>query len=101
LNYDYENSNNQLTRIRGGPNLIQFYYDNAGNIVNKDDNGLIHYDYDCENRLVKVEIGDLVIEYDYDWKGRRVLMRDYDENKKIIYLYNTNGDIIYEKKESI
>lgn len=63
------NALNQYTSIPGVGALPQDPYDANGNLV-KD--GVRTYDYDAENRLIKVTQGASVWNYKYDYLGRRI-----------------------------
>lgn len=63
---DYETNNlNQYTSVGG----VSYTYDPNGNIAN---DGRNTYEYDAENRLVKVNTPTEMIEYTYDALGRRI-----------------------------
>lgn len=63
------NALNQYTSIPGVGTLPQDPYDANGNLV-KD--GVRTYDYDAENRLIKVTEGTSISNYKYDYLGRRI-----------------------------
>jgi YD repeat-containing protein len=91
--YTYNDANQLLTN--GGT----YRYDKNGNLVEKSTpDGLTSYEWDYENRLVKVTLlGGTVAEYAYDPFGRRVEKRLIENGSASItrYVYD-NEDIILE-----
>ena len=97
--WDY-NDNNQLTRYDG----ISFVYDENGNTIQKNDNGVItKYFYNVEDRLDRVEdgVGMVVATYYYDPMGRRlkkdiggVVSYYYYSDEGLIGEYDVSGDEI-------
>ena len=95
LEHEYSsNEVNQYEQI----DSEQLYYDDAGNLIG-DDRGY-QYDYDFENRLVKVhDFGDtLLVEYEYDALGRRIIKREYDSqesvDKTVRYYHNDRWQVV-------
>jgi RHS repeat-associated protein len=89
------NGNNRLT----GYNGVSYAYDANGNVTSKTDaTGTTTYEYDTENRLIRLTTPDSqLITYKYDGLGRRV---EKDVNGSITrYLYD-GEDILYELDES-
>ncbi len=79
------NDLNQYDSITDGGGTQALYYDADGNLTEKD--GFI-YEYNGENRLILVEPvtpgdGDTMVEFAYDYMGRRV--------QKIVYTYVTDS----------
>lgn len=77
-----------------------YNYDDNGNVATRRDkatNEITKYNYDYENRLIKVELpnGGLV-EYTYDANGNRVV-RKFGE-KTNVYIYDQGGNLIYEEE---
>ena len=71
----------------------QLYYDDAGNLI--EDDRAYQYAYDFENRLVEVRdfTDTLLVEYEYDALGRRIIKRQYDTDgstvdKTVRYYHN-------------
>lgn len=60
---------NALNQYSAAPNFGAFVYDENGNMKS---DGIRTYDYDAENRLIKVTQGASVWNYEYDYLGRRI-----------------------------
>lgn len=84
--YNYNAGTNLLSTLSGAEN-VDFSYDKNGNTTAK---GSLSLSYDAENRISYAG----TTQYRYNPDGQRVLK---DENgKKILYVYNQNGETIEE-----
>ncbi len=76
-----------------------YTYDNNGNLTQKADTGLMStfYEYDAENKLIRVASMDKTVNYKYDGLGRRVEKEVTDTGVTTIiqYIYD-NEDILLE-----
>jgi len=74
---------------------IESEYDDAGNTT-KDPNNY-EYEYDYENRIVKITKGEAdIAEYVYDALGRRIQKFDVVADETIRYYYNDNWQVLTE-----
>ena len=75
-------------------------YDAAGNLTT-DANGY-NYQYDYENRIVKITMdGNDIAQFAYDTLGRRIRKTDsQDANNTRLYYYNNNWQVLYEYTDS-
>ena len=95
-------------------NLYGYRYDENGNLVEKSNRFTVKatgdvelitsgvgveywkYEYDVQNRMVRVEKNrDVIVEYGYDVDGMRVLSKINDKRTK--YIYNFVGNVVYEE----
>ena len=82
-NYVVDPNTNRYDSVGGG-NLT---YDAAGNLTVDADG--YEYEYDYENRLIKITKGqDDIAEYAYDALGRRIQVYDMAAETKTWYYYN-------------
>ena len=91
--YDPLNRVTKYTDTRG--NILQYVYDNIGNLVTLTypDGKQVHYEYDAADRLVKVT----------DW-ANRVTRYAYDKNSSLISILRPNGTLqtrIYDDAEQL
>ena len=78
---------------------IKAEYDNAGNTT-KDPNAY-EYEYDYENRIVKITKGETdIAEYAYDDLGRRIEKDDKIAVEKTRYYYNDNWQVLKETDDN-
>jgi len=94
--YGYEDLTRADSNILTSVNGMSIGYDLSGNMI---DYGNKRYIYDVLNRLIKVDTtGDGVYdnEYVYDSSGMRVMKKD--SNGVTAYVYDINGNNIYEEK---
>ncbi len=75
-------------------------YDAAGNLTT-DANGY-NYQYDYENRIVKITMDcNDIAQFAYDTLGRRIRKTDSQEpNNTRFYYYNNNWQVLYEALDS-
>jgi YD repeat-containing protein len=96
VNFTVDDDTNRYTSIGG--NSIS--HDNAGNLtIDKDG---YQYEYDYENRLIKIEdVNDVeVATFDYDPLGRRIRKVDSKANETTLYYYNDNWQVLAEYNDS-
>jgi YD repeat-containing protein len=90
VNWTY-NQNNELQNYDG----VTFQYDANGNLTKKTGDGgsttEVRYEYDLENRLIRVEdgTGKVIAKYEYDPFGRR-LWKEVDGTKQY-FIYCDEG----------
>lgn len=93
--YSYDNKNNQMV----SDSNCSYEYDANGNTKTKTCNGIItKYEYDEENRLIKVDLendGVYDNEYVYDANGLRTIKKD--SAGTTTYIYDMNGNNVYEE----
>jgi RHS repeat-associated protein len=88
VNWTY-NQNNELQNYDG----VSFQYDANGNLTKKTGDGgpttEVSYEYDLENRLIRVEdgTGKVIAKYEYDPFGRR-LWKEVDGTKQYFIYYD-------------
>ena len=108
------NNMNEITKVDG----VSYLYDDNGNLIN---DGTNTYEYDYENRLVKVteKLGGIILGmYKYDSLGRRIekqaagdtISYYYDENRVIeehvgsvteaTYIYGNNIDEVISMEQA-
>jgi len=98
VNYSVDSLTNRYNSV-GGNNLS---YDDAGNMTQDKDG--YDYEYDYENRLIKVmdDQQNVVAEYAYDALGRRIRKIDRAANpdETTLYYYNDNWQVLSETDEN-
>lgn len=88
VNYVIETLTNRYNSV-GGNSLS---YDPAGNLT-KDKDGY-EYEYDYENRIVKItKDSSDIAEFAYDALGRRIRKIDSVASETILYYYNCNWQV--------
>ncbi|MDM8549183.1 RHS repeat-associated core domain-containing protein [Desulfobacterales bacterium HSG2] len=88
----YEHEGNRLIRVAGR----QQSYDGHGNLIS---DGIRSFEYDQNNRLVKVSQNDVTLgAYSYDGRGRRV--KKVASGKTVLFHYDSNGNLIAETDEN-
>ena len=80
---------------------VTYTYDNRGNIITQTENSrLTKYTYDSTNMLVKIDNPDRSYsDYKYNADGLRVYKYDNNEQKATFYIYDINGNLIFEDYE--
>ena len=82
-----------ITQINGVGNSLN--YDKAGNL--KLDKDGYSYEYDYENRIVKITKGaNDIAEFAYDALGRRIRKTDHVADTNTLYYYNVNWQVLSE-----
>ena len=96
VTYSVDNLTNRYNTV-GGNSLT---YDAAGNLT-KDKDGY-EYEYDYENRIVKItKDSSDIAEFAYDALGRRIEKKDLvDANNTRRYYYNNNWQVLSEYDNS-
>ncbi len=84
------NNMNEYTQVNG----TAFSYDASGNLIF---DGVNRYEYDFENRLVKVTTPDDTITFTYDAIGRRIAKTDSHGSTRFIY---SNDRVIAETSDT-
>jgi RHS repeat-associated protein len=103
-------ANNRLQKIGTGTSATTFEYDNAGNLVRKNEAGLVtNFSYDSQNRLIEVTggNGELIARYGYDPLDRRIWREQFrtktldvlEKAKRTFYLYADEGLIAEAEQE--
>ena len=89
--YDIDELTNRYTSIGDANNLT---YDETGNLTADKDG--YEYEYDYENRIVKItKDSNDIAEFAYDALGRRIQKKDLvDPNNTRLYYYNHNWQVL-------
>ena len=91
VNYVVDNLTNRYNSV-GDANLS---YDSAGNLTADKDG--CEYQYDYENRIVKItKDGNDIAEFAYDCLGRRIRKIDSVAGTTTLYYYNDNWQVLCE-----
>ena len=94
-NYVIDANSNRYISV-GGNSLS---YDNAGNLT-QDRNGY-DYQYDYENRIVKITEGETdIAEFEYDALGRRIRKVDSVADETTMCYHNNDWQVLSEVNES-
>ncbi len=105
-------ANNRLTQRGAGTSLVQYAYDDAGNLIRKTEPGALvtYFGYNSDNRLVSVSNGaqELVSRYGYDAQGRRLWKEQFRDKSgaalaqsvRTYFLYSPDG-LIAEATQAI
>jgi len=84
---------NELTNRYASVGESGLEYDAAGNLI-KDRLGY-EYEYDYENKIVKVtKDNNDIAEFAYDALGRRIRKIDSNSSATTLYYYNDNGQVL-------
>jgi len=96
VTYSVDNLTNRYNSV-GDANLA---YDQSGNLTTDKDG--YQYQYDYENRLVKIlnDSNTAVAEYAYDALGRRIKKEDSLTGETTVYYHNNNWQVLCDYNDS-